>query len=56
METFQTLAVVLIVGTAAWVYLRLKERIDFLEHEVRWLRSEVEAMKPTEVKSEYDRG
>ncbi len=56
METFQTLAVVLIGGTAGWVYLRLKERIDFLEHEVRWLRSEVEAMKPTEVKSKYDRG
>ncbi len=56
METLQTLALVLIGGTAGWVYLRLKERIDFLEHEVRWLRSELEAMKPTEVKSEYDRG
>ena len=54
MEAFQTVAIVLFGGTAGWVYLKLKERIEFLEHEVRWLRSELEKMKPTESKSEYD--
>jgi hypothetical protein len=54
METFQTVAIILFGGTAGWVYLKLKERIEFLEHEVRWLRNELEAIKPTEIKSEYD--
>lgn len=54
MESFQTVAIILFGATAGWVYLRLKERIEFLEHEVRWLRSEVEALKPTEIKSKYD--
>ena len=54
MEAFQTVAIVLFGGTAGWAYLKLKERIEFLEHEVRWLRDELEALKPTEIKSEYD--
>jgi dihydrodipicolinate synthase/N-acetylneuraminate lyase len=54
MDAFQTAAIVLVGGTAGWVYLKLKERIQFLEHEVRWLRKELEALKPTEIKSEYD--
>ncbi len=54
MNAFQTAAIVLVGGTAGWVYLKLKQRIQFLEHEVRWLRNELEALKPTEIKSEYD--
>ncbi|MCP4781034.1 MAG: hypothetical protein GY877_09910, partial [Hyphomicrobium sp.] len=54
MDAFQTAAIVLVGGTAGWVYLKLKERIEFLEHEVRWLRNELEALKPTETESEYD--
>jgi len=54
MDAFQTAAIVLFGGTAGWVYLKLKDRIEFLEHEVRWLRNELETMKPTESKSEYD--
>jgi len=37
-----------------WGFLRLKERIDLLEHEVRWLRSELEELKPREVRSAND--
>ncbi len=32
-----------------WVYWNLGQRIALLEHEVRWLRSELEALKPTEL-------
>ena len=48
------MALALVAATAFWVYLKLKERIEFLEHEVRWLRRELEALKPTEIKSAYD--
>jgi uncharacterized small protein (DUF1192 family) len=36
-----TLAMVL----AAWVGFELRRRIAFLEHEVRWLRSELDTLK-----------
>ena len=48
MEAFQTAAIILFGGTAGWVYLKLKERVQFLEHEVRWLRNEPEAIKSAE--------
>jgi hypothetical protein len=54
MEAFQTVVLALLAGTAFWVYMKLKERVEFLEHEVRWLRKELEALKPTEIKSAYD--
>jgi hypothetical protein len=54
MEAFQTVALALVAATAFWVYIKLKERIEFLEHEIRWLRRELEALKPTEIKSAYD--
>ncbi len=54
MDAFQTATIVLVGATACWVYLKLKDRIELLEHEVRWLRKELEAMKPTEIKSVYD--
>jgi len=54
MDAVQSLAIVLVGATAFWVYMKLKERIDLLEHEVRWLRKELEAVKPTELKSAYD--
>lgn len=54
MDAIQSLALVLVGATAFWVYLKLKERIELLEHEVRWLRKELEALKPTEIKSAYD--
>ncbi|HLN28985.1 MAG: hypothetical protein ACLQF1_18950 [Methyloceanibacter sp.] len=54
MQAFQIVALALVAATAFWVYLKLKERIEFLEHEVRWLRRELEALKPTEIKSAYD--
>lgn len=54
MDAVQSLAIVLVAGTSFWVYIRLKQRIDFLEHEVRWLRSELEMLKPTEVRSAND--
>jgi len=48
MEAFQTAAIILFGGTAGWVYLKLKERVQFLEHEVRWLRNELETIKSAE--------
>ena len=45
----------MLVGVSVmWGFLRLKERIDLLEHEVRWLRSEFEELKPREVRSAND--
>lgn len=45
----------MLVGVSVmWGFLRLKERIDLLEHEVRWLRSELEELKPREVRSAND--
>ncbi len=54
MDAFQTVVIVLVAATAFWAYMKLKERIEFLEHETRWLRNELEALKPTEIKSAYD--
>ena len=54
MDAFQNLAIVVVGFTAFWVFLKLKERIELLEHEVRWLRSELEALKPREIRSAYD--
>lgn len=54
MDMLQSLVILLVGATAFWVYLKLKTRIEFLEHEVRWLRKELEDLKPTEVKSAYD--
>jgi hypothetical protein len=54
MDAFNLLAVALFAGTALWAYLKLQERISFLEHEVRWLRNELESLKPRELKSAYD--
>jgi len=54
MDAIQSLAILLIGATAFWVYTKLRERLELLEHEVRWLRQELETLKPTEVKSAYD--
>lgn len=54
MNALDILTLTLIAGTALWAYLKLQERISFLEHEVRWLRNELESLKPREVKSAYD--
>ena len=54
MHGLETLPLALVAATALWGYLKLQERMSFLEHEVRWLRSELESLKPREVKSAYD--
>lgn len=54
MDIAQSLAILLVGATAFWVYLKLNARTELLEHEVRWLRKELEALKPTEVKSLND--
>jgi len=45
MDALQNIAILLIAGTVIWLFLKLKERIEFLELEVLWLRSELNAMK-----------
>ena len=54
MDALEALLILLIGVTAFWAYLMLKQRIDFLEHEVRWLKKELESLKPTEVRSVQD--
>ncbi|MDH3743314.1 MAG: hypothetical protein OER56_17115 [Hyphomicrobiales bacterium] len=54
MDAIQNLVILLVGATAFWVYLKLKARIEFVEHEIRWLRKELEDLKPTEIKSAYD--
>mgnify|MGYP001825251510 FL=1 len=54
MDGFTSIALVLVLATGGWGYIRLGERIALLEHEVRWLRQELEQLKPTEVKSVFD--
>ncbi len=45
MDALQNIMILLIAGTVIWIFLKLKERIEFLEHEVRWLRSELDGLK-----------
>ena len=54
MDAIQSFAILLIAATAFWFYIKMKERLDLIEHEVRWLRQELEELKPTEVRSVYD--
>ncbi len=54
MDLFQSLTIVLVALLVVWISSRLKSRIEVLEHEVRWLRMELESVKPTEIKSAYD--
>jgi len=54
MDAFTTAALILVIATSVWGYIRLSERIALLEHELRWLRQELEELKPTEVRSVFD--
>ena len=40
MEEMQSIGILAVAATAFWAFLALRKRIEFLEHEVRWLRSE----------------
>lgn len=54
MDALQNVALLVIAATAFWFYLKMKDRIDFLSHEIRWLRKELDSLKPVEIKSDYD--
>ncbi|MGI9521094.1 MAG: hypothetical protein ACR2PG_05530 [Hyphomicrobiaceae bacterium] len=54
MSEIYSIALLIVAATGAWAFLSLRQRISFLEHEVRWLRSELDSLKPTEVRSIYD--
>lgn len=54
MEFVQNAALVLIAATAVWIYMTLRDRLEFLEHEVRWLRRELDALKPGGVEPPSD--
>jgi hypothetical protein len=54
MDALQNIMILLIAGTVIWMFLKLKERIEFLEHEVRWLRSELDGMKGVHRGGDYD--
>ena len=40
MDEIHSIAILVVAVTAFWAFIALKKRIEFLEHEVRWLRSE----------------
>lgn len=54
MDVFLMAAIALVIATAFWMVMRLTQRVELLEQEVRWLRKELEALKPVEIKSAYD--
>ncbi len=54
MDTIQNVIFLVIATTGFWALVALQRRISLLEHEVRWLRQELETLKPTEVVSEFD--
>ena len=45
MDEAQSIAILVVAATSFWVFIALKKRIEFLEHEVRWLRSELNDIK-----------
>ena len=49
MHAFLSLVLVLLAGTGYWSIMNLRERLVFLEHEVRWLGSELESLKSREI-------
>ena len=54
LEIQTAIVLLIVVAMAYWLYVNLTKRLEFLEHEVRWLRSELESLKPQEVRSKYD--
>ena len=45
MDEAQSIAILIVAATSFWAFIALGKRIDFLEHEVRWLRSELNDIK-----------
>lgn len=45
MEGAQSIALLIVAATSFWAFIALRKRIEFLEHEVRWLRSELNDIK-----------
>ena len=54
MEALQFSIFVLTLAVVGWLGFELRRRFELLEHEVRWLRSELEGLKPREVRSIHD--
>lgn len=46
MDAIQSLIIVLVGGAGIWGYFQFRQRIELLEHEVRWLRQELDSLKP----------
>jgi hypothetical protein len=45
MDVVQNIAILVVGATSFWAFIALRKRIEFLEHEVRWLRSELNDIK-----------
>jgi hypothetical protein len=45
MDFVQNIAILVVGATSFWAFITLRKRIEFLEHEVRWLRSEFNDIK-----------
>jgi hypothetical protein len=45
MDEAQSIAILVVAATSFWAFITLRKRVEFLEHEVRWLRSEFNDVK-----------
>ena len=45
MDVIQNIAILVVAGTSFWWFYKLKQRLDLIEHEIRWLRHELEDVK-----------
>jgi len=45
MDDAQNIAILIVAATSFWTFIALRKRIEFLEHEARWLRSELNDIK-----------
>jgi biopolymer transport protein ExbB/TolQ len=45
MDQAESIAILLVAATSFWALMALRKRIEFLEHDVRWLKSELNDIK-----------
>jgi biopolymer transport protein ExbB/TolQ len=45
MDQAESIAILVVAATSFWAFMALRKRIEFLEHEIRWLRSELNDIK-----------
>jgi len=54
MDALQNVMILLVAGTVIWIFMKLKERIEYLEHQVRLLRQELDDARAPRTRSGQD--